>query len=53
MMTSSGRHFMLLGFEISNFVKLNIGYYSSEFQISGLSASNFMEVSVRHQKTSL
>ena len=32
------------------FVKLNIGYQLSKFQISRLSGSNFMEVSVRPQK---
>ena len=53
MLTSSWRPFMLLGFENLNFVKLNIGYHSFKFQISWLSGSNFMEVSVRHQKTPL
>ena len=42
---------MLLGFKnLTNFVKLYIGYHSSKFQISWLSGSNFMEASVRHQK---
>ena len=31
--------------------KLNTGYLPSKFQISWLSGSNFMEVSVRHQNT--
>ena len=39
--------------KISNFVKLNIVYHPSKFQISRLSRSNFMEVSVRPPKTPL
>ena len=35
--------------KISNFLKLNIDYHLSKFQISWLSGSNFMEVSVRYQ----
>ena len=31
-------------------MKLNIGYHPSKFQVSWLSRSNFMEVSVRPQK---
>ena len=50
---SSWRHFKLLGFENLKFVKLNIGYHLSKFQISWLSGSNFMEVSVWPQKTAL
>ena len=44
---------MLLGLENLNFVKLNIGYQTFNFQICLLSRSNFMEVSVIHQKTPL
>ena len=36
--------------KISNFVTLNIGYYSSKFQISWFPGPNFMEVSVRPPK---
>ena len=39
--------------KISNFVKLDIGYHPSKFQISWLSWSNFMEVSARPPKTPL
>ena len=39
--------------KISNFVKQNIGYHPSKFQISWLSGSNYMEVSVRPLKTPL
>ena len=35
--------------KIPNFVKLYIDYHPSKFQISWLSGSNFMEVSVRHK----
>ena len=41
---------MFLGFENLNFVKQDIGYHVAKFQISWLSGSNFMEVSVRPQK---
>ena len=43
------RHFMLLGFYNLSFLKLYIDYHLSKFQISWLSGSNFMEVSVRYQ----
>ena len=36
--------------KISNFVKLNICYHPSTLQISQLSGSNFLEVSVRPTK---
>ena len=36
----------MLVFENLSFVKLNIGYHLSKLQISWLSGSNFMEVSV-------
>ena len=52
MMTSSWRHFMLLRFENLTFVQLNIGYHLCKFQ-SWLSASHFMEVSVRPSKSLL
>ena len=39
--------------KISNLLKLYIDYHFSKFQISWLSGSNFMEVSVRHQILSL
>ena len=35
--------------KISNFLKLCIDYHLYKFQISWLSGSNFMEVSVRYQ----
>ena len=47
------RYFMFLGFENLSFVKLNMGYHPSNFQISSLSGSNFMEISVRPLKTLL
>ena len=50
LMTSSLRHFMLLGFENLRFVRLNIDYQPAKFENSWLSGSNFMEVDVRHQK---
>ena len=50
MKKTSWRHFMLLEFENLRFVKLNIGYHPAKFQISWLSGSNFMEVSVRPPK---
>ena len=37
--------------KISNSVKLDIGYHFSKFQISWLSESNFIEVSVTPPKT--
>ena len=40
---------MLLGFESPKFVKLCIDYHPSKFQISWLSESNFMEISVRQE----
>ena len=53
-MTSSWRYFMLLGFENLKFCKTEYtGYHLSKFQISWLSGSNFMEVSVRPPKTPL
>ena len=36
--------------KISNFVRLYTGYQPSKFQISWLSGSNFIEISVKHQK---
>ena len=36
--------------KISNFVKLDIGYHALKFQISWMSGSIFMEVSVRPPK---
>ena len=36
-----------------NFVKLNVGYYPFKFQITWLSESNFMEVTVKPLKTPL
>ena len=38
---------ILLELENLKLVKLNIGYQPSKFQMSWLSGSNFMEVSVR------
>ena len=40
---------MLFRFEISNILKLYTDYHLSKFQISWLSGSNFMEVSVGYQ----
>ena len=39
--------------ESSNFVKLTIGYHPYKFQISWLSGSNFIDISVRPSKTPL
>ena len=41
---------MFFGFEHLKFVKMDIGYHPSKFEISWLSGSNFMEVSVRPPK---
>ena len=38
---------MLFGLENLKFVKMAIGYHQSKFEISWLSGSNFMDVSVR------
>ena len=53
MTTSSWRHFMFFAFENLSFVKFIIAYQPCRFQISLLSGSNFMEVSVRPPKITL
>ena len=46
--------FHVLGdLKISHFVKQDIDYHAAKFQISWLSGSNFMKVSVRPPNTSL
>ena len=47
-MTSSR---VFLDLKMSHFVKQDIGYHVEKFQISWLSGSNFIEVSVRPQDT--
>ena len=44
---------MLFGIWKSQICKLTIGYHPSKFRIYWLSGSNFMEVSVRHQNTTM
>ena len=44
---------MLLGFENPKFMKVNISYHPSKFQISWLSGSKFMGINVRPSKTQL
>ena len=52
-MTSWWRHFIILGFKISIFVKLAISYQPAKFQIPQLFESNFTEVFIRHPKIPL